>query len=287
MAQNSNLSIEELEKLLTSDTDCIDSENGDFQSVNNHIINKESNKASVKCLVCEKEFDCSHPGTDPINLFCSLCNATLSSFPHNAKTSTVESSKKQTNLLTPNPMEVDEEKKNDASEVADKDNIVEDDNAAQYSDEDKDCQLEELPSHEEIYQQEEMSDYTGFKDGKELGDYFVAAKLQGDDCNLSLHIGNLNSLVFMQSRDPNNYAITGRHTFWKLSCDPYARATSLKMYGYDLYDAWLFGNIAIVCYCMIMGVDGFPIGNILFKIGRTRCAAPRVDGFVYDIREDK
>jgi len=121
-------------------------------------------------------------------------------------------------------MEVDKEKKNDASEDADKDNFVEGDNAAQYLDEEKDCQLEELPSHEEIYQQEAMSGYTGFKDRKELGDYFVAA----------------------------NYAITGRHTFWKLSFDPYARASSLKMYGYDLYDAWLFGNIAIVCYCMIM-----------------------------------
>ena len=61
----------------------------------------------------------------------------------------------------------------------------------------------------------------------------------------------------------------------------------LIIYGYDLYDAWQFGNIAIVCYRMIMGVNGFPIGNILFKIGRTRFATPRVDGFVYDIRENK
>jgi len=66
-------------------------------------------------------------------------------------------------------MEVDEEKKNDASEVADKDNIFEYDNAAQYSDEEKDCQLDELPFHEEIYQQEEMSGYTGSKMEKSLG----------------------------------------------------------------------------------------------------------------------
>jgi hypothetical protein len=289
MENDSNLSIEELEKILSSNADLVDSENGDIYSGNS----RNNEATTVKCLVCEKEFNSSDTGTDPINLFCGLCNLTLSSFPDRSHEITSRSSS--------NPMKVNIEKKtdekrydedksdeknSDKSGDADKDNEGEDDNTAEPSDEENSL-LDGLPSHADIYQQEEIPGYTGYKDGKELGEYFVAAKLAGDDCNLSLHIGNLSSLVFLQSRDPNNYAITGRQTFWKLSSDPYARGATLIMYGYDLYDAWLFGNIAIVCYCMIMGGDGFPIGNILFKIGRTRCATPRVDGFIYDIREDK
>ena len=146
---------------------------------------------------------------------------------------------------------------------------------------------ETLPSHEDIYQQEELPGYTDFQDAKDLGAYFIAAKLADDESTLSFNFGNLNSLEFTQSRDPNYYAVTGRQSFWRFVGDPYTRATALIMYGYDLYDAWQFGDIAIVSYCMIIGASGLPLGDILFKIGRTRCATPRVDGFIYDIREDK
>jgi hypothetical protein len=73
MEHNSNLSIQELEEALTSNADCIEFEKSVADSLNSKNIKL------VKCLVCSNEFNCSDAGTDPINQFCTLCNATMSS----------------------------------------------------------------------------------------------------------------------------------------------------------------------------------------------------------------
>ena len=59
------------------------------------------------------------------------------------------------------------------------------------------------------------------------------------------------------------------------------------MYGYDLYDALQTGKRALVCCCMIVDKDSYPLGQVLYKIARTRCTKPREDGFIYDIRDKK
>ena len=242
------------------------------------------NSQLVKCLMCQKDFDRKDEATDPINLFCRLCKSSLASFPKFGRTRIINSSQTEPNSSN-SPIEVEKEKET-AQQIVPLDVDSGDENAAELSeDEDKDS-LETLPTYEDIYQQDEISGYTGFQDAKQLGSHFAAAKLAESDTSISLVIGNLNSLVFKQSRDPNNFAISGKQSFWKLVGDPYTRSSSLIMYGYDLYDAWQFKEVAIVSYCMIMGTKG-PLGYILFKMGRTRCASPRVDGFIYDIREDK
>ena len=70
--------------------------------------------------------------------------------------------------------------------------------------------------------------------------------------------------------------------------DPYNwREKELIMYGYDLYDALQTGEKALVCCCMIVDKDSYPLGQVLYKIARTRCTKPREDGFIYDIRDKK
>ena len=234
-----------------------------------------------------KEFDSLSFGADPINLFCSLCNSTLASFPQYGNNGSQTNSDQSSFDRIEKTKDVEEHAADTQKTDTSKNFDGQDEKSSEILDEEKDSELEALPTHGEIYQQEEMPGCTGFQDPKDLGVYFVAAKLVGDECNLSLVIGNLNSMILTQSRDPNCFAVTERQSFWKFSEDPYTRATALIMYGYDLYDAWRFGDCAFVSYCMIMGSNCLPLGYILFKMGRTRCAAPRVDGFLYDVREDK
>ena len=100
-------------------------------------------------------------------------------------------------------------------------------------------------------------------------------------------MGNSQILEFNQSRHPDAYKITGKAGFWRLVIDPYKREKELVAYGYDLYDAYQLDDVALVCNCMVIGEDGYPTGQTLYKLGRTRCNSPRVDGFVYDIRENR
>jgi hypothetical protein len=105
---------------------------------------------------------------------------------------------------------------------------------------------------------------------------------------LVVRIGNLGFLEFTQSRHPDAYKFAGRDSWWRFVKDPYDwRGKELVMYGYDLYDAIQTGEVAIVCCCMIIDKDGYPLGQVLYKIARTRCIKPRMDGFIYDIREKK
>jgi len=283
MGNISDSTIEELEKTLTT---AHDNEDTAEDVIGRKSVDCSPNSLevpynqNVKCLVCQNEFDRNDVATDPINLFCSLCKSSIASFPKFGETS----SHSEKNACI-SPMDV--EKENDEEHIFFRTNIGNIDvNIPEISDDEEKDSMETLPTHEGIYQQDEMSGYTGFQDAIQLGTHFAAAKLAGDNSTQSLIIGNLHSLVFAQSRDPNNLAVTGKQSFWKLVTDPYTRATSLIMYGYDLYDAWQFGDIAFVSYCMVVGTNG-PLGYILFKMGRTRCASPRVDGFLYDIREDK
>ena len=38
---------------------------------------------------------------------------------------------------------------------------------------------------------------------------------------------------------------------------------------------------------MIVDKDSFPLGQVLYKIARTRCTKARDDGFIYDVRDKK
>jgi len=128
---------------------------------------------------------------------------------------------------------------------------------------------------------------TGFKNAKELGDHFLAGKIASDGNTVVVVVGSLGALEFHQSRNPDDYGITGKDSFWRLVVDPYKRAKTLIMYGYDIYDALQTGEKALVGCCMIMNEDGYPMGQILYKIGRTRCSSPRADGFIYDLIDVK
>ena len=152
-----------------------------------------------------------------------------------------------------------------------------------------DDQLPQVSPAGSIQVPEQNEFYMDFSSGEDLGKHFMAARC-ADGNVVSLEAGELGSLVFDQMRDPNDYKNPDKNGFFKLIKDPWTRppplSPKLVFYGYDIYHAWQFGNEAIACYCMIME-DGLPTGNILLRIAKTRCVKPRVDGFVYNIREKK
>jgi hypothetical protein len=47
------------------------------------------------------------------------------------------------------------------------------------------------------------------------------------------------------------------------------------MYGYDLYDALRTGDKAFVCCCMLIDVDGYLLGQVLYKIAIKIYTTPR------------
>ena len=144
---------------------------------------------------------------------------------------------------------------------------------------------EKLPVHKDVYDKNGIKGYTDFRHAKDLGNHFLAAKTAGDGNTLVVRIGNLGFLEFNQSRHPDAYRITGRDSWWRFVKEPcHSRAKKLIMYGYDLYDALQTGDVVYVCCCMIIDKDGYPLGQVLYKIGRTRRSKPRTDGLIYGIR---
>ena len=253
---NTNLSVEQLESSLRGNDD--DSSDDDFDQENVTKNNERSGKARqmiLQCLQCNKDFDSSQINADVATSLCSICNTTSLSNKFPEYQSRTENN---TDAVVPELVDDDEEP-----------------------------DIEKLPIYQDAYQQGEIPDYTGFKDSTELEAHFIAGGHAGDGNTLALIIGNLGIQEFTKSRHPDAYGISGKDAFWRFVKDPYEREKELVMYGYDLYDAIQCGEVAHVCNCMIIGHDGFPTGQILYKIGRTRCPNPRSDGFIYDIRENK
>ena len=204
----------------------------------------------LKCLGCSKEFDSSQINASISLCLCSHCNASVK---------------------TKNFSDIDEEDANEEDA-----NESDDEHSGERA----------PPNHQSIYAQGEIPDYTGFSTAKDLAEHFSAAKIAHDCNTVGLKVGNM-VLEFTELRSEESYSITGNACFWRMINDPYKREKVLIMYGYDLYEAYLVGDKVFVCYCMIMDEDGFPSGQILFKLGRTRCSKPRVDAFIYDIRENR
>ena len=69
---------------------------------------------------------------------------------------------------------------------------------------------EKLPVHQDVYDQNEIQGYTYFRDAKDLGNHFLAAKTASDGNTLVFRFGNLDFLEFNQSRHPDAYRINGR-----------------------------------------------------------------------------
>ena len=202
----------------------------------------------LQCLKCSKEFDSSQIHASISLSLCSFCNASFQTTKHVETDSDIE--------------EIEDQSDDENSEEA------------------------LPPIHQSVYAQGEIPDYTGFVNAKELAAHFIAAKIAHDGNTVGLKVGDM-VLEFTESRSEGSYSITGKAGFWRIINDPYKREKVLVMYGYDLYEVYQYGDKVYVCYCMIMMEDGYPSGQILFKLGRTRCSNPRIDAFVFDIRENR
>jgi len=125
-----------------------------------------------------------------------------------------------------------------------------------------------------------------FKSGEDIGMYMIAASRTASK-SFSVKFSSLGQQEFNQLRDPEDYAIEGRNGFFKLAKDPFNRSKKLVMYGYDTFDAYMFDGVGILCLSMIMSNINEPSGNVLWKIGKTRCSRPRYDAFLYNIHDQK
>ena len=291
MDDSTGMTTEQLERSLIGNDDS-DDEGDQFETddQNSEQRSGQARQLILQCLQCNKEFDSSQINADVATSLCSICNTASrsNSFPvyksngggrkTNGKKSSKEKEGAENEDNTDESDKEQEKMQNQTEQGLDYD-------VPEFVDDDEEPEIEKLPVYQDAYQQGEIPDYTGFKDAKELGAHFIAGGLAGDGNTVGLIIGNLGILEFTQSRHPDAYGIAGKDTFWTFVRDPYEREKELIMYGYDLYDAMQSGEVAYVCNCMIIGQDGFPTGQILYKIGRTRCPTPRNDGFIYDIRE--
>ena len=166
-------------------------------------------------------------------------------------------------------------------------------------DDDSDIEYEgyriEFPSNdEEDPNPVRVEGNTEFKSGRDLGDHFYAATTaKGNTC--SVEIGNLGSFEFNQKQDPNDYSLPDSHGNFKFVKPPFKRPENLPeklvLYGYDIADAHEHTNgnnehVAFVSLCAIM-CDDYSTGNVLVTMGITRCDKRRLDGFVYNVREDR
>jgi hypothetical protein len=283
MTSETFLSEKDLESRVTGDAE----DDEEFTDASDsHVKGKSSTCTQhiFECNMCTKEFDGSQINADPALGLCSLCNSKSGSYPDFGTNNNVE---------VPAPVEKESEPvDNNGHEQAPADSSEDQGDfsgSQDFGEDDKDdfqFNFEKLPPRKAI-DQIEIEGYTGFKNAKELGDHFLAGKIASDGNTVVVVVGSLGALEFHQSRNPDDYGITGKDSFWRLVVDPYKRAKTLIMYGYDIYDALQTGEKALVGCCMIMNEDGYPMGQILYKIGRTRCSSPRADGFIYDLIDVK
>ena len=249
-------------QLLTSYSDDDGQESHDEVTVTTRSEKNPQQEFIIRCVgPCDKDFDSSAIGCNPVAGLCSLCYDQV-------KGHSFDSIRNDVGNLGNTSAEINS---NSEKEFV-----------GEVEPEEKEDALPEFLASDR--NQKEVENYTGFKNAKELGYHFKAAILGGPGQVCSIRVGNLGHLEFVQKVDPNDKVIEGKHGLFKFVRDPYARKQPLIMYGYDIFDAYQFGESAIICLCMIMNEDGTPSGYILFKIGKTRCIRPRVDGFLYHIR---
>ena len=275
-----------------SDSDNDDDNHNKTAAVTKPVSNLRSNRkmAVYTCMSCQKEFDGSAVNADVANRVCSVCN------PGIAYPDLCEQVNKNTTTNVKSKLTATNEKSCNISDD-DSDDSDDDDNnhvsAEDIADIDDDLFIEELDDDDAPEQPipdfvdedcEEEDNYSGCKSGKELSDHMVAAILAQQPFGEKI---NGEMVEFNQVKDPDDYSVERKHGLFKIVKDPHRRGKKLIMYGYDLFDAWHYKETGLLCLSMIMRQDGEPTGYIMFKLAKTRCAKPRVDAFLYHVREDQ
>ena len=264
MSADNHDNVMELESAIIGNNSEDDNEDGGI------IVNEKQkipNQLALVCKACKKEFDSSAPGAHPIHSLCTECNPEKCelSFPD------ISRRKSQKGDDVCHEGEHDTDSSNDIIAVNDDDEAPED----------------VLPEFEDVEEDEISDDYTGFNTAKELSHHFAAAKLSKQPC--AIKIGSMGLITFVQSKDPDDYDSAGLEAFFRFKDDPVEVLVKRRIifYGYDIYEAWQSKERVLVTLCMIMREDGFPSGYILFKLGKTRCVKSRLDGFLYNIKDQR
>ena len=215
---------------------------------------KTHNQLALCCKACKKEFDSSAPGAHPIYLLCTECN------PEKGEISFPDISSRKS------------AKSDDVSDDGEHDTDSSNDIVAVNGEEEAPDDV--LPEFEDVEQDEISDDYTGFNTAKELSNHFAAAKLSKQPC--AIKIGSMGLITCVQSKDPDDYDSAGLEAFFRFKDDPVEVLVKRRIifYGYDIYEAWQSKERVLVTLCMIMREDGFPSRYILFKLGKTRCVHP-------------
>jgi hypothetical protein len=230
----------------------------------------------LQCLGCEKEFDSSALNADPSQSLCGLCAVDIViAMPSK------EVIKQEDNQNTDE--NVDDEQADDEPELEELPPpavIVS-------------CLLDDFNFHMLLIFSKDsktaqgcvVDNYTGFENEKELWQHLSTSVIAKQP--FAIRIGNFGDQEFRQSADPDDFSATAPRGCFRFTNDPYNRSKKLLLYGFDIYDAHLYGKKALVCLSMIMEPEGHPSGYILYKIGRTRCIRPFSVGWLYHVREDK
>ena len=247
-SNDDNFNVKDLEKSLVGTEDIDDTP---FVEVSEKTVGDKTLQEVLTCNKCDKEFDSSAINANPDLSWCSLCNVNVYDLINDSDNDQRSKSR--------------------------------DDDLGQHEEDEVDDELPQTDPMENIIP--EIDGYTGFRSNEEISDHVKAAML--GEQTFAVKIGNFGMIEFDQTRDPEDYAIEGRHGFFKFVVEVYKRRIKLVFYGYDLFDAWQFAQTGLLCLSMIMRGDGVPTDFILFKIGKTRCVKPRVDGFFYSIRQNK
>ena len=247
-SNDDSFNVKDLEKSLVGTEDIDDTP---FAEVSEKTVGEKTLQEVLVCNKCDKEFDSLAVNANPDLSWCSLCNVNVNDLLNDS----------EDDLLL---------------------KCRDDDNGEQDDDEVDDVLPQTDPMENII---PEIVGYTGFRSDEEISNHLKAAML--GEQTFAVKIGTFGMIEFDQTRDPEDYAIEGRHGFFKFVVDVYNRRVKLVFYGYDLFDGWQFAQSGLLCLSMIMRGDGVPSDFILFKIGKTRCVKPRVDGFFYSIRQNQ
>ena len=278
----SDVDITELEKGIIDGSSALDDAVDDVTAVSSDSTNTSSSRKAfiLSCLQCSKEFDTSTQNCDPFLSLCHECKIQLT-FPFATKRKSMEPESNDETSEAPVVEQVDTLVEEDGCNPDHPDFQPDPGDDPNYEVPD-----DTLPSASAV---DTMADpiegYTGFATGEDLGAYMKASIMAKQP--FTVVIGNLRAQQFNQNRDPKDFFIQGKNGLFKLTVDPYQRENGrLVLYGYDCFDALQHKDVGYLCNCMVMQEDGLPSGYILIKIGKTRCDVPRIDGWLYHIREN-
>jgi len=123
-----------------------------------------------------------------------------------------------------------------------------------------------------------------FQSADDIGKHMMAAS-RSETKTFAVDFLSLGVLEFDQTRDPQDYAIERKSSFFKLTTDPFNRKNKLVVYGFDLFDACMYRDKGILCLSIILTWNNRSTGLVLWKLGRTRCNRPRIHGFLYSLKD--